>query len=332
MQLEIKSLCFCNKYPCFSFQKVEKTEGIATSSKRELDLQLMSSCDSMCYTKSDHLVVSGKTKEQKREIHVYNRQGQCKKILPRPPEYENCKIDSMVEVNIAGKRYIVSCCFEIGQLTLHDLSSGDFSLAWKGGGNGDIKPSRICMGGPGELLVIDAQSYDDHNDRNVVVFDITSSKFTIKRAVDVMMTAGYLCYRNDPTHGGIIYTTDSACGYRLCATSMKTEGRLWYLGGIDESPESESQEGPILVAGKAWVPEGICADDEGRLYITDGHNRVVMVEATKGTALGTLRFNCLDNRKLLDPIWSDREKNLVIWNVKNTVPFDNPKATFFEIH
>ncbi len=291
----------------------------------------MSLCHSMCYTRSGELVVSGQTKAQKKEIHVYNRQGQLKRTLDRPPEYYNCKIDSMVEVSIAGKRYIVTSCSDVRQLTLHDLSSGRFTAAWKGGGEGQIKPCRICLGGPGELLAIDVQSYDE---QNVVVFDITSTQFTIKHTVDGMMNAAYLCYREDPCHGGVVYTTDTARGFRLCATSMKTGDRLWYVGGIDESPESKCIGGQILVAGKPWTPNGICVDDKGHLYITDvAHNRIVVVEASQGRVLGILTLSWLKGRCLWDPIWADQEKNLIVWH-RNLFGVERPeeKATFFKIN
>ena len=136
----------------------------------------------------------------------------------------------------------------------------------------------MCHGKPGQIIVIGCQK------TRISIFDITQVPFhLVVPELKLNMRAeyfGYICYFDLPGVGDAIAFTDSMFDRTLCMYSLDREALLWTIGGLDEGRHL------VKVADGYWSPLGVCSDNRGRLYVSDGFNdRIIVFSAASGSVL-----------------------------------------------
>ncbi len=232
------------------------------------------------------------------EIHMYTIDGKLKRKILRPLK---CVHDTvfLLEVSIADRKYLAMSCQHCQNITLVQKGENMMQpiLAWETKTKKECGPSKMCVGGPEEILVADC------NSTSVMIFDITSSQFNIKRSIDVRMKVDNLCYANLPDVGPVIFTTNAFPTFQVSATAIE-HGVLWTLDRKTYASEE----------GKKWLPKGICIDSEGHLFVADyGNKHIAVIEAMTGHILKIFQPPEIQGSKWLDHVlWCNSQNCLIL--------------------
>ena len=159
-----------------------------------------------------------------------------------------------------------------------------------------VCPGQICLGGNNELYAT--------NKKKIILLDITTTRFVIKREFDSGIIADSMCYFTLPDVGGVLVTTEGCPFYKADAIVVNSGELLFRIGGRDSDGVERK------VAGCFWRPLGICANDT-RLYAADLKNkRIIVINGVTGRVAQILAPSGLG--KILDTVWYHKENHLVI--------------------
>ncbi len=200
-------------------------------------------------------------------------------------------------------------CYTCHTITLYDLNKGERIKAYQ---SEAVSPGKICLAGANELCAT--------NKKKIVVFDIITTEFKIKREIDTGILADSLCYFTLPKVGGVLVTTEGCPFYKADAIDINTGKLLFRIGGRD----CDGLEQKVI--GCFWRPLGICAHGT-RLYAADLKNkRIVVINGVTGRVAQILAPPRLG--KILDTVWCHKENHLVVQHELD----DKCLMSYFELY
>ena len=264
---------------------LQGVDAVRWSQGMQYQLEGVESCWSLTVTAAGDVVVWVQTLSGTYEAQWYEQQGRLIHTFLRPPQcgHDDLKV---LAVEVGGKQQVALSSHSDQCIWLGSRDTGAWSVAWQATGEkgseerkGQPKPCTMCQGKPGQII-----AWNWHGDRRIVsVFDITQIPFcVVVPEMKLEMNACHLCYCELPGVGGALAVTDGSDGYKLCMFSLDSGALLWSVGSEDERGQQ------VKVAGTEWVPQGVCSDNRGRLYVADGkrvNDRIIVLSATSGSVL-----------------------------------------------
>ncbi len=260
----------------------------------EIKLQL---CKSMCCLQSGDVIVSGTLDRRDPqpntyEIHWYKQDGTFHKTIPHPGKCDHYSI-GVLEVQIQGTSYIALSCYICKAINLYNIETGKHVEAFS---SKEVAPGQMCTGDDNEICAT--------SKTKVVIFDSTTTKFTIKHETNPDHRVEFLSYINHPELGGIIITIQGCPLYKIDGRSRETGEWLYSLGGKDENG------GDKKVYGRYWRPIGLCTDGT-HCYVADMKNkRVVVYNGATGEVTQVLVPTNVN--KIVDTSYCEASGHLVV--------------------
>ncbi len=242
-------------------------------------------CYSLTVTAAGEVVVLVQTQSDTYEAWWYNQQGKLIHTSPGPPQcgHEFLKV---LAVEVGGKQQVSLSCWQCQCIWLGAWGGRAWSVAWLANGEkgsverkGQPWPYTMCQGKPGQIIAWNVQG----GGKSVIMFNITQIPFrVVVPEIKIGMDVCDLCYCELPGVGGALAVTDGRSGFKLSMFSMDSGELLWSVQGWDERGQS------VKVAGAEWLPQGVCSDNRGRLYLADyhmGNSRIIVLSAASGSVL-----------------------------------------------
>ncbi len=261
------------------------------------------------------LVESGTTCDM---AQWYDRQGKLLHSLKYPDSctstHISCYVTSILGVVLGGKDLLAFSCSQCQRIVVGTRGAGPYSVSWHALGpekskqcqpgeaqnkvlrmvngpwsvawepkwevnSGERKdqpiPGIMCHGKPGQIIATNNQGSGD----SVCVFDITQIPFhLIEPEMKVGMVPSDICYCNLSGVGGAVAVASTSRDYMLSMYDMQSSALLWSIGRDK------------MNAGIPWVPDALCTDNRGRLYVASTNNHIIAVlSAASGSELQFLQ-------------------------------------------
>ncbi len=263
----------------------------------------MESVEAMCTTAAGNMVV-----RTEKEIQVLDRMGASRttynNICDQHPYGRKCISEMSV-----GK-YIADLCRGCDEIRVVDMATYNVYRAYSPSSTRSLHA--MCSGpGEGSLLV-----WDNRSEVIQLQWDESTKKLDEVRQVQVPWSSVYyMCYM---PHTDLLILSLDYFGHVVQAVKLQ--------GGAGQPPVWQLQ-GEVL--GKEMKPQGVSCDNEGHLYIADGHNsRVLLVNGTTGQAVQELLWDagldyvldvcCMSNQRQLLVNYYDHpteRRTLKLYNV-----------------
>ena len=266
-------------------------------------------CEGLTVTAGGEVVIWTRTRAE-----WYSKQGKLIQTLPLPSGCRNDFYLGILAVEVGGKQGIALCssryqCIWLGS---PEAEAGGWGIAWQATGEEGSKervtqpkPYRMCRGKPGQIIALNGWQGEE---QTVSIFDITQVPFEVViQEIKLRMNAEYLCYVDFPGRGSGLAVTNAYD--ELCMFSLPSGAPLWSVGGrqlmkvpvvkpdtsgpgndpfLESGGREEERVEYTKVAGAEWLPNGVCSDNRGRLYVADGehvNHRIVVFSAFTGSVL-----------------------------------------------
>ncbi len=266
-------------------------------------------CEGLTVTAGGEVVIWTRTRAE-----WYSKQGKLIQTLPLPSGCRNDFYLGILAVEVGGKQGVALCssryqCIWLGS---PEAEAGGWGIAWQATGEEGSKervtqpkPYRMCRGKPGQIIALNGWQGEE---QTVSIFDITQVPFEVViQEIKLRMNAEYLCYVDFPGRGSGLAVTNAYD--ELCMFSLPSGAPLWSVGGrqlmkvpvvkpdtsgpgndpfLESGGREEERVEYTKVAGAEWLPNGVCSDNRGRLYVADGehvNHRIIVFSAHTGSVL-----------------------------------------------
>ncbi len=139
---------------------------------------------------------------------------------------------------------------------------------------GEEKPAPAHMAaGPEGILLVANRLLDR---QEVLVFDTSSTAFTLKDIIHIGVGPRFICYHKMNSTEGLIIASDLFWG-RVSATSLASKQVVWRLQGE--------------VMGKGVKACGMSSGPKGQVFVADGLNkRILILDGSMGLVLQVIHL------------------------------------------
>lgn len=230
------------------------------------------------------------------QVTWYDANGEIKQeISPVPScchnfEYITSSVYLAV-VDIQGRSHIAMSCRYCTEIVLYDPDRHVHTMAYKAARGEHFEPYRMIPGSGGELFVINRYGPG----KSVTIFDIGTTEFLVKKQLDVGIRADIIAY-----HRSILFAAIENSAH-LKATDMENGKQIWVLKGrVTE------------IDGKNIHFNGMCVNDEGQVFLTDGRKHILMLDGESGAILKIMSHPIF--KSLWGVFWCSSTRELIALN------------------
>ncbi len=268
-----------------------------------------------CSTLDGDVILYGSTRAQPDVdsppcIHKYNSIGELRKTWPALQcAHERTPI---VHLDIMNMQYLAVSCIHCQNMTLINTEDDSRKSTYTGIEPNKPLAGRMCYGPPGKLFAINSVSNTIPNKGQIVVFDCTNTNFKVADLIPVDMEEPvFVCYLKGGIAGGLVITSKWKQN-TIIATSVAGKKLIWRLEGE--------------VFGKKIQPSGMCADNDGRVYASDGcNNRILVLDGSTGYVLQAKELNEYGN--IVNVLWCETQRQLIVHHVNE----ESEQITYFDM-
>ena len=260
-----------------------------------------------CATDEGEVILYGRTQPDSLPvIHQYSRDGELLQTW-QPPRCRHAtasvgrSYNSFQTLSIQGALYLAMACSRCQIIEVHKTSSNTpEDDAWINActvADGEQHSSIYICAGKSPADTVLAVSYLGQNACAVIVFDCSSTTFTVKDIISINnMIVRSVTFLESGYPGGLIIGSDWYQNM-ICATSLADKQLIWRLH--------------VEVMGKSISPGGMCTDDRGRLYVADGINgRILVSDGSTGHILQVIELS--DLGCIWQVAWCNTQPNLIV--------------------
>ena len=181
------------------------------------------------------------------------------------------------------------------------MTDSDPITAYCHSGEDEAQPWAMCCG-PDNTIIVSNWRYGS---QEVLVFDVTSTQFTLKDRIPVHVDqARYIHYMETAQHGGIVIVSRWLNPNIMSAHSIDSKTLVWKI-------ENKKIDGKVL------QPSGMCSDPAtGALYVGDLDNkRLIVLEPNTGEVIQSIQLPGVG--EILNIAWCSVQPHLVIFHKKD---------------
>ncbi len=238
-------------------------------------------------------------------IHRYNRTAEL--LNTWQVKCGHSLTQCLLHLSIGGTPYIAMSCYSCQSITLCDLTDSDPITAYSNLSREDMaSPFALCHGPDNTILASNVRE----GNREVLVYDATSTQFTLKDRIPVDVDqAECIHYMETDQQGGIVMVSDRYSKI-ISAHSIESKALVWKI---------ENRE----LDRRVFYPTGICSDpDTGTLYVGDFFNeRVIAIEPNMGEVIQSMQLP--EVGRIHNIAWCNVQPHLVVCNSENQITYYN---------
>ena len=238
-------------------------------------------------------------------IQRYNRTGQVINTCQVKCGHETFHF---LHLSIGGKPYIAMSCRQCRSISLYSMTDSDPITAFSDEGKDSTVPYAMCHGPNNTILASNRRA----GSREVLVYDVTSTQFTLKDRIPVDVDqANHIHYMETDQHGGIVIVS-TWFPQIISAHSIESKTLVWKI---------DSRE----IDGKEFKPIGICSDPDTRaLYVGDHRNeRLIVLEPNTGGVIQSIQVPGVGY--IYDIAWCPVQPHLVVRHDVDQITYFNIK-------
>ncbi len=232
-----------------------------------------------------------------RVLQRYNRAGQLLNTWQDKCGHDINK--HLLHLSIDNTPYIAMTCLCCKSIRLYSMTDNDPITAYCDIGVDQVGPAAMCHG-PGNTILVSNWSGGDYE---VLMYDVTSTQFTLKDRIPVDADqAFHIHYMDTAQHGGIVIVSNPYDKIMMVYNTSKDP--IWKI---------ENKE----IDEKMLWPNGICSDpDTGALYVGDFEDeRLIVIQANGGEVLESIQLPGVE--EIRNIAWCSVKPHLVIHHRKD---------------
>ena len=201
----------------------------------------------------------------------------------------------LLHLSIGDTPYIARSCRDCQSITLYSITDSDPITAYRHSGEDEAQPYTMCHGPDNTVLASNWRP----GSKEVLVYDVTSTQFTLKDRIPVLVDQAWHIHSMETAqHGGIVIVSKWPCDI-MSAHSLDSKALVWKI---------ENK----WIDGKVLQPSGMCSDpDTGALYVVDRYNeRLIVLEPNTGEVIQSIQL--LGVGEIWNIAWCSVQPHLVI--------------------